>query len=98
MHSPFLYLLLHVTDLMKVFYCMGNGLRQNLNWGELRKLLCILPPLSEQRAIVAYIEKKTAAVDRMINACREQTELMKAYKQRLISDAVTGHINVLPHD
>ena len=83
---------------MKVFYCMGNGLRQNLNWGELRKLLCILPPLSEQRAIVAYIEKKTATVDRMINACREQTELMKAYKQRLISDAVTGRINVLPHD
>ena len=98
MHPPFLYLLLHVTDLMKVFYCMGNGLRQNLNWGELRKLLCILPPLSEQRAIVAYIEKKTATVDRMINACREQTELMKAYKQRLISDAVTGRINVLPHD
>lgn len=57
-----------------------------------------LPPLSEQHAIVAYIEKKTAAVDRMINACREQTELMKAYKQRLISDAVTGRINVLPHD
>ncbi len=57
-----------------------------------------LPPISEQRAIVAYIEKKTAAVDRMINACREQTELMKAYKQRLISDAVTGRINVLPHD
>ena len=98
MHPPFLYLLLHVTDLMKVFYCMGNGLRQNLNWGELRKLLCILPPLSEPRAIVAYMEKKTATVDRMINACREQTELMKAYKQRLISDAVTGRINVLPHD
>lgn len=57
-----------------------------------------LPPLSEQYAIVAYIEKKTTAVDRMINACREQTELMKAYKQRLISDAVTGRINVLPHD
>ena len=53
-----------------------------------------LPPLSEQRAIVAYIEKKTAAVDRMINACHEQTELIKAYKQRLISDAVTGRIRV----
>lgn len=57
-----------------------------------------LPPLSEQHAIVAYIEKKTATVDRMINACHEQTELMKAYKQRLISDAVTGRINILPHD
>ena len=64
----------------------------------LKEIPFFLPPLSEQHAIVAYIEKKTTAVDRMINACREQTELMKAYKQRLISDAVTGHINVLPHD
>lgn len=54
-----------------------------------------LPPLSDQHTIVAYIEKKTAAIDRMINACREQMELMKAYKQRLISDAVTGRIRVL---
>lgn len=53
-----------------------------------------LPPLSEQHTIVAYIEKKTAAVDRMINACCEQMGLMKAYKQRLISDAVTGRIRV----
>ena len=30
----------------------------------------------------------------MINACHEQTELIKAYKQRLISDAVTGRIRV----
>ena len=64
----------------------------------LKEIPFFLPPLSEQRAIVAYIEKKTAAVDRMINACREQMELMKAYKQRLTSDAVTGRINVLPHD
>jgi len=64
----------------------------------LKEIPFFLPPLSEQRAIVAYIEKKTAAVDRMIKACREQMELMKAYKQRLISDAVTGRINVLPHD
>mgnify|MGYP001642999577 CR=1 FL=1 len=64
----------------------------------LKEIPFFLPPLFEQRAIVAYIEKKTAAIDRMINACRKQMELMKAYKQRLISDAVTGRINVLPHD
>ena len=81
MHPPFLYLLLHVTDLMKVFYCMGNGLRQNLNWGELRKLLCILPPLSEQRAIVAYVERKA-----------EQIECLKELRQTIISHAVTRGI------
>lgn len=76
-----------------------NGIKvYSINRGILKRSFLLLPPLSEQRAIVAYIEKKTATVDRMINACREQTELMKAYKQRLISDAVTGRINVLPHD
>jgi len=76
-----------------------NGIKvYSINRGILKRSFLLLPPLSEQRTIVAYIEKKTAAVDRMINACHEQTELMKAYKQRLISDAVTGRINVLPHD
>ena len=90
----FLYLLLHAADIMKVFYSMGNGLRQNLNWGELRKLSCVLPPLSEQRAIVSYIEAQTANINKLINAYQQQVERVKEYKQRLISDAVTGKINV----
>jgi len=90
----FLYLLLHAADIMKVFYSMGNGLRQNLNWGELRKLSCVLPPLSEQRAIVSYIEAQTAIIDKLIDAYQQQVERIKEFKQRLISDAVTGKINV----
>ena len=90
----FLYLLLHAADIMKVFYSMGNGLRQNLNWGELRKLSCVLPPLPEQRAIVSYIEAQTAIIDKLIDAYQQQVERIKEYKQRLISDAVTGKINV----
>jgi len=90
----FLYLLLHAADIMKVFYSMGNGLRQNLNWGELRKLSCVLPPLPEQRAIVSYIEAQTANIDKLIDAYEQQVERIKEYKQRLISDAVTGKMNV----
>ena len=90
----FLYFLLHAADIMKVFYSMGNGLRQNLNWGELRKLSCVLPPLSEQRAIVSYIEAQTANINKLIDAYEQQVERVKEYKQRLISDAVTGKMNV----
>ena len=82
-------------DSIKLFHGMGSGIRLTLSYKDLKYQPLPLPPLSEQRAIVAYIEKKTAAIDRMINACREQMELMKAYKQRLISDAVTGRIRVL---
>lgn len=79
------------TELIR--QALGGG-QPNISQETIRRIRLPLPPLSEQRAIVAYIEKKTAVIDRKINACREQTELMKAYKQRLISDAVTGRIRV----
>ena len=53
-----------------------------------------IPPLSEQRAIVSYIEAKTASINKLIDAYEQQVERVKEYKQRLISDAVTGKINV----
>ena len=53
-----------------------------------------VPPLSEQRAIVSYIEAKTASINKLIDAYEQQVERVKEYKQRLISDAVTGKINV----
>lgn len=53
-----------------------------------------IPPLSEQRAIVSYIEAQTANINKLIDAYQQQVERVKEYKQRLISDAVTGKMNV----
>ena len=53
-----------------------------------------IPPLSEQRAIVSYIEAKTASINKLIDAYEQQVERVKEYKQRLINDAVTGKMNV----
>ena len=66
-----------VREQFQQMFSTTTGLR-NLSASIIGNIFLPLPPLSEQHAIVAYIEKKTAAVDRMINACREQTELMKA--------------------
>lgn len=85
----FLYLLLHAADIMKVFYSMGNGLRQNLNWGELRKLSCVLPPLAEQRAIVSYLDGKVGQIDTFVAKQTQQIELLKELKQAVIANAVT---------
>ena len=53
-----------------------------------------IPPLAEQRAIVSYIEAQTANINKLIDAYEQQVERVKEYKQRLISDAVTGKMNV----
>lgn len=90
----FLYFLLHSIDVKKVFYSMGNGLRQSLNWTELRKLKCIVPPLEEQQAIVDYIEAKLSKIDNCMADLQAEIDYLKEFKQRLISDVVTGQICV----
>ncbi len=52
------------------------------------------PPVSEQAAIVRFIDKATADIDAAIDLARGQIELMEEYRTRLIADVVTGKIDV----
>lgn len=73
-----------------------TGIRegQNINYELLRKQFLPLPPLSEQNSIVSYIDRKVAQIDKMRSAELSQIEKLKEYKQRLISDVVTGKVKV----
>lgn len=54
----------------------------------------IIPPLSEQKEIVAYIEKKVSSIDSQIASIENQIANLNEYKQSLISDVVTGKVKV----
>lgn len=54
----------------------------------------LVPPIEEQNAIVEYIESKTSKIDTMIEALKAEIDRLTEYKQRLISDVVTGQIDV----
>lgn len=88
----YLYLALHTMDLFKMFYSMGNGIRQNLSWKELRKSSLPLPPLSEQLSIVSYLDGKVSAMDRLVLLTQQKVEHLKALKQAIIQEAVTRGI------
>ncbi len=60
----------------------------------LKSIPFALPPLSEQRAIVSYLNDKTAKIDALTSKLQQEIESIKEYKQRLISDVVTGQIKV----
>lgn len=90
----YLYNTLHSYDIKKLFYSMGGGLRQNLNWQGLKKIDIPLPPPEEQKAIVAYIEDKCNKINSLITELEGEIEFLKEYKQKLIADCVTGQINV----
>lgn len=53
-----------------------------------------LPPLSEQRTIVEYLEKFCRQIDIEIMGIESSTKELKELKSRLISDVVTGKIDV----
>ena len=55
---------------------------------------CPVPPIPEQAAIVAYIDRETAQMDGIAQAIRAQIGTVREYRQALISAAVTGKIDV----
>ena len=90
----YLYNILHSYDIKKLFYSMGGGLRQNLNWPGLKKIDIPLPPPDEQQEIIAYIESKNNKIKTLISDLETEIAYLKEYKQKLIADCVTGQINV----
>jgi type I restriction enzyme, S subunit len=52
------------------------------------------PPEIEQSAIVDYVNQKTAEIDRQKDKIKEAIELLKEYRTALITNAVTGKIDV----
>ena len=51
-------------------------------------------PIDEQKRIADYIEQETAKIDRAIPVLEKEIELLKEYRTRLISDVVTGQMDV----
>ena len=52
------------------------------------------PPIEEQHQIVEYIKQSIASVESYIVSLEKEIEYLKEYKQRLISDVVTGKVDV----
>lgn len=54
----------------------------------------LLPPIAEQQQIAEYLDKKTAEIDSTINKFKVQIDKLKEYRQALITEVVTGKIDV----
>ncbi len=89
------YQLLHAFDLMKVFYGLGSGLRQNLDWSDFKRMPIFMPPPSEQAAIVRFLDYSNGRLERAIRAKRKVIALLHEQKQAIIHRAVTGQDQVV---
>ncbi len=51
-------------------------------------------PIQEQKQIIDYLDKETSKIDKLINIETKRIVLLKEYHQSLISEVVTGKVDV----
>jgi type I restriction enzyme S subunit len=66
----------------------------NLSGGILGNLRVAFPPLSEQRAIDAYLGKATLELNRAMTTASREISLLREYRSRLILDVVAGKLDM----
>lgn len=66
----------------------------NINIERIGSIKFVMPPLHEQRAIAAFLDRETARFDALIEKIRKSIDLLHEYRTALITAAVTGKIDV----
>jgi type I restriction enzyme S subunit len=73
----------------------GNGFtRINLRSHKVSDFQIFYPPKETQTQIVEYLDEQTQKIDSTIEKESQRTELLKEYRQSLISEVVTGKVDV----
>ena len=90
----FYHYLFRTYDLMKVFYSMGDGMRQSLKIDELNKMLILAPSIEEQNKIVEFINNENTKINHLIQKQTSLIEKLKEYRASIICHSVTGKIDV----
>ena len=68
--------MMRAVDLSKVFYRMGSGVRQSLNWSEFSLMRIPLPPLETQQRIADYLDRETSEIDAAVADLDKYVELL----------------------
>ena len=89
---------LRASDLLKVFYSMGGGVRQSLDYDAIKRVPIPVPPESEQLAIDSYL---VAEEQRIVSAISSQERMVDLLKERIdslvlksISEKHVQHIRI----
>lgn len=77
-------------DICKVFYGMGDGVRQGMGFEDLKNIPTLIPPLKTQQKIADYLDSKCSQIDKYITEKQNIIQKLDAYKKSLIFECVTG--------
>ena len=97
LNPDYIHMLLRTESYRTAYLMLSTGItdsRLRLYADRFLGIHLLHPPVSEQTAIVRFIEKATADIDAAIVRARCQIELIEEYRTRLIADVVTGKMDV----
>jgi len=61
---------------------------------QLREIRLSIPPHQEQQQIVDYLDSETSKIDKLVDIESKRIILLKEYRQSLISEVVTGKVDI----
>lgn len=82
-----------VDQMMLCSQGVGDIQRQ-IKWPLLRKAKVFVPPMEEQQAIVAYLDRATSRINALLAKTERSIELLREHRTALITAAVTGKIDL----
>ena len=71
-----------------------SSAQPKLNKENIRQLKVVTPPVEEQNIINKFIKKESERIETLISKSKEEIELLNEYKTALISEVVTGKVDV----
>ncbi len=71
-----------------------SGSMKNLTQEAFLNIVCCIPPLEEQTAITAYLDRETSKIDQLVAKVEAVIARLQEYRTALITAAVTGKIDV----
>ncbi len=86
------YVLLNPYFQQQVELSWSFGTQQNIGMGVIENLSVPIPPLSEQRTIVAYLERALSEMDELKVTLLDSLGLLAQRRAALIAEAVTGRL------
>lgn len=88
-HPRYLYYLIHAFDLKKGFYGMGSGVRQGLNYDDVKEIRVIIPSQNEQNKIISYLDTACEYIDTIIIDTKSYIDKYLQWKSAIIYEATT---------
>lgn len=92
MDAGFYNWLFHTTMFADEFYKWGHGIVDDLwttKWSDMKNIYVVEPPMQEQHSIASFLDTKCGEIDSLISLQEEMISELQAYKQSVITEAVT---------